>query len=360
MSTQKKIRIGSRELCPACTILRASQLPISMKINALTAARAVAALLVVIHHYGINLKPFSLCGNLFNNGNLSVGFFFVLSGFVLTIAHKKLNTGVFYLKRILRIGPAYFAALLLMLAVVLWSYPPDSDLPQQFISSALFVQSFIPKYTLELNSPAWSVSDEMFFYLLFPLLFLLRNRRRLILWLTIVAYIVSQCIHLYYAPKIWALTGSGLYFNPLIHLNQFLIGVTGGLYFKDHKRLFAGKYLAYAVFALIIVLIMIRPEQISYNDGLIAPLFLLLILALAARDKWLIDNKPLVFLGEISFGIYIYQKPVFKCIEKLNSTHWHISAAPLFYLSLLALLCVSVLSYYFLEKKALLLLKEKP
>ena len=178
------------------------------------------------------------------------------------------------------------------------------------------------------------------------------------LWLTITAYAVSQCIHIYYAPKVWALSGSGIYFSPFLHLNQFLIGITGALYFRDHKSKFEWKYLAYVTFVLIIALILVRPEQISYNDGLIAPLFLLLILALAARDKWLINARPLVFLGEISFGIYIYQMPVFVGLEKLNKLHWHISAVPLFYLSLLALLVVSALSYYLLEKKALLLLRK--
>ncbi len=70
-----------------------------MKINSLTSTRAIAAIVVVIFHYAGDLFPYNKCGNLFHSGNLSVGYFYVLSGFVLYISQRKIKYFAFLKNR---------------------------------------------------------------------------------------------------------------------------------------------------------------------------------------------------------------------------------------------------------------------
>ncbi len=332
----------------------------SPKIDALTGTRAIAAIMVVIHHYAGNLLPFSWFGQLFQSGNIAVGYFFVLSGFVLYISQKPNNYFNYLANRFLRITPAYYCALLLTIVVIHYFYPPpDPNLGWQIGASLLFIQAWVPDCTLELNSPAWSLSVEMFFYALAPFLFIIAKRQRWFILIAAAVWLTSQFIHLKYAPQINPLSGSGIYFNPLIHLNQFMIGIVGGILWLKYRERFNNRWLAPAVFALILMLILIRPESIGFTVGLIAPLFMLLIVCIAtSKYNWL-GNKGLVYLGEISFGIYIYQLPVFRLMGKINAQTLHWNEYVMFYLMLATLLLVAAVSHRYLEQPLLRYVKAR-
>src|SRR5436190_9360336 len=112
------------------------------QINALTATRAFAAIMVFIHHYGYNLFPFSLCEKLFHSGNIAVSYFFVLSGFVLYISYREKDISYLdYLKRrVARIAPVYWLALALFVMFSFWfsGYVLTGNLVKQIAYSALF------------------------------------------------------------------------------------------------------------------------------------------------------------------------------------------------------------------------------
>lgn len=98
-------------------------------------------------------------------------FFFTLSGFVMIISHfnKKDETAFqFYKLRLARIYPLYLLALLVMLN----SNTKFVDI----VLCILLVQAFVPGHCLAINVPAWSLSAETFYYLLFP--FLLKYYRK--------------------------------------------------------------------------------------------------------------------------------------------------------------------------------------
>ncbi len=329
-----------------------------MKIKALTGSRAIAAIMVVIHHYAGGLYPFSRFGKLFTSGNIAVGYFFVLSGFVLSISQTRINTLTFLGKRLMRIAPAYIIALLLTVGIMVTYYPLPANFYRQIAYSAMFVHSFFPDYVLELNSPSWSVSVEMFFYLLFPLLFLLKKYKRWFITLTVCAYFSSQAVHLYYCNTVNPLSGSGIYFNPIIHLNEFMIGMAGGMIFNDYQSFFRHRWLTSALLIMAILLIAFRPEVVSYQAGLIAPLFMAFIVSVAVNGVSWLSTTAAVFMGEISYGIYIYQYPVFKLLGNLNTRYIHCSWGIAFYFCLAILILVSSASYYFIEKPLNLLFKK--
>ena len=137
------------------------------RVNALTATRAVAALMVVIHHFGGSVFPFNKLPAIFRNGNIAVSYFFVLSGFVLFISYYRQQPayGNYIKRRIGRIVPVYLLALLLSISLAFGfdHYTLSGESVKQVVFSTLLLQAFIPSYPLTLNGPGWTISVEMFF-----------------------------------------------------------------------------------------------------------------------------------------------------------------------------------------------------
>jgi peptidoglycan/LPS O-acetylase OafA/YrhL len=145
------------------------------RIPSLDGLRGIAILLVLLahacqtHHFPITgpLKRFFLMGG------VGVEIFFVLSGFLITTLmlreidrQGRLNVRHFYLRRILRIVPAYACFLLAVAALVLIG---ESELDsRQWTAALTYTVNFLRQPTWEIGH-AWSLSIEEHFYLLWPL-----------------------------------------------------------------------------------------------------------------------------------------------------------------------------------------------
>jgi peptidoglycan/LPS O-acetylase OafA/YrhL len=329
------------------------------QINSLTATRFVAALMVFIHHFGTKVFPFNQFVYFFDSGNLAVSYFFVLSGFVLYISYDQSNISYadYFKRRVGRIVPVYLLALVLFIIVAFcfYDYKFSNNLVRQIIYCALFLQAYFPQYALSLNSPAWTISVEMLFYILFPLfLFIEKRNTKFFVTITILLFIVSQFIHLRYYQggiKLSEKVEGYTFYHPFIHMSQFLLGMIGGYLYKKMKNSDRKyKLLPILLFCAIVLLIAFRPVYISYHVGLLAPLFMLFILSVAINDPKLLNIKGLVFLGEISYGIYILQFPVYKFFDAVNTKYTHMPAQYFFYFSLTMLLLCAAISYTFFEK----------
>jgi peptidoglycan/LPS O-acetylase OafA/YrhL len=151
---------------------------------ALDGVRAIAVLLVMLHHAGLPYTPFPI-----DLGLLGVRLFFVLSGFLITgillegrdaRARGEITLGPlarsFYARRALRLVPVYYGTLLVL--VVLDAARVRDDLPWH----ALYATSFLVAREngwIGIASHFWSLSVEELFYLLFPWLVLATPRRAL-------------------------------------------------------------------------------------------------------------------------------------------------------------------------------------
>ena len=194
----------------------------------------------------------------------------------------------------------------------------------------------------------------MFFYLLFPLLLFIQKKS---IWIfagiIIVLFALSQYFHLRYYPQRSQLPDSivdTVFFSPIIHLSQFLLGMTGGYLFARFKDALPKlRWLPLVLFAVIILLIAYRPANISYQVGLIAPVFLLLILSIAINDTRTLNFRPLVYLGEISYGIYILQWPFYIIADTMNQRHVHVPKQYFFWCALGLLIAIASASYHFFE-----------
>jgi len=349
-----------------------------LQLDQITFTRFIAALTVVFFHYGQNIFPANI-SFLFENvtaGPIAVGYFYVLSGFIMAIAYYQPNpvkqTTIskrkYWIARFARIYPVYLLALLIIVAAKYKTLSADwATLPLHL----LLLQSWIPGYPITLNTPGWSLSVEAFFYFCFPflLIWVYKQKTKSLIIFSIIFWIATQFVLLNllnseaYAPK--TKLHDFIYYNPVMHLNTFIMGLLCGVYFKKYgeKRISSknGFWLILS-FVVIFALIWARPYfeeslgyKIAYTNGLLSPFFLLFIVLLAANKGLiarLLSHPWLILLGEASYSLYILQKPIHGLYDKIIIPRIHLTETIHFYVFLILLVAVSILSYLYLEKPA--------
>lgn len=333
-----------------------------MRLEQLTFTRFLAAISIVVFHFGADIFPFDYdwIKVYISNANIGVSYFFILSGFVIIIAtsgQDYIRFSNFVKRRFSRIFPAFFFSILLLL-VYKWRTSQQIDFRGVFLNIT-FLQSWIPGYALSHNGPGWSLSVEMFFYILFPLAFNYIYKKCSILKLVIfiaIFYSMSQIgMNIFTYSSFYhgfpSRSHDFIYYFPILHLNEFLIGnLVGLLYLKKHK-VKSYDFHILCIITLIFLVIKFNPG-VDLHNGIMAFLFVPLIYFTASNNGFLArcsNNEVLVFLGEISFGIYIYQMPIFKWMTYLLHQFDSINPVLIFYLSLSVLVIFSAVSYKFVE-----------
>lgn len=336
-----------------------------MRINQLTFTRFLAAISIVIFHFG--QKSFIFNNNnvkfIFFNANVCVSYFFILSGFVMMIAYgnKSGFSSIDYLKnRFARIYPLYFLAILIVL--VLQIRTKSLDLLGLF-SNVFMIQSWIPGKVLTFNPPGWSLSVELLFYAVFPLvfnMFLKNNNVKKIAGAIILFWVLSQVLFqslysLYGGDELSSMKDILLY-NPLMHLNEFLIGNLAGYLFIKKWQNKKSNYDFLILLNIGLVFLALKfPLSLNFHNGLLAVLFVPLIFLISLNNGYitiLFQKKAFVFLGEISFGIYILQFPVYSLVSAYSvNKHLHLSDPTIvFFLRLAILIMLSSFAYIYIEK----------
>ncbi len=299
------------------------------QIAPLTTLRFFAAMMVVLLHYRERAGLPALAGSaLFTRGYLAVDFFFILSGFVLAHVYmEKVRAGTcshvaFVERRLARIWPMHLA----MLAMVIVLYGAmlaaglEPNNPARYDMALLPAHILmlhawgIPDAALGFNYPSWSVSAEWFAYLLFPLfaapLLRLWNRPALFAALAMASfaafYAAAPAI---FGARLTELTDDGIWrIAPefLLGMALWRLGLSGGL---DPRLTPLHLFLAFLSVVLLAAL--------GAGDAFFIPAFAWLIFsaAEAARRKtpslaWL-SARPLVYLGEISYALYMAHALVF-------------------------------------------------
>jgi len=210
--------------------LRRADLP------ALTSLRFFAAAIVLLAHMESAGSPLLAVNGGAAAGYHAVTFFFVLSGFILVYVYSGSREGdglsvpplTFLTARLARIGPAYYLGLALLLPLFLYRsfilhlVPPESSLAALVLTPFL-LQAWYPPAALAWNGPAWSLSVELAFYLLFPLLLRQSNRITRNRFLTLaIATVIATAL----ARRL--VSGEITYAHPLFHLAWFVFGMALG------------------------------------------------------------------------------------------------------------------------------------
>ena len=327
-----------------------------MHIKSLTGLRFIAVLFVFLYHIqGV----FSIPNLHLPFGNNAVAFFFVLSGFILTYVYsKKLKTRAdvakFYKNRVARIWPLHFVCLMLFVFFVFgWNYSLSTVENQgQLLTQVFLVQSLVPnaKWIFSQNPVAWSISTEMLFYLLFPLLVMCTQksfwRRYVFIALaTPLALFGLQYFHTHFLEPADGLgfieLTSVVHVNPLLRFFEFATGAAVGHLFvksfnpaatrnmwKDTALEFSSigmlvgywflilKYDVYVAFKTHPWLGDVFSSWLWFSSPVLIFAYMIWIFA---RSQGLIakvtSTKTMVFLGEISFAFYLIHMFVIRILS---------------------------------------------
>ena len=299
-------------------------------LKALTSVRALAALYVGQYHMVQPITKWGPLSQFMSAGYTGVSFFFLLSGFILTYtnglkyASGKADTRGFWVARFARVYPIYFL-------VLLWSgYIGRAAFQQHihglaFLADLLMVQSWSVRMVSFFNIPAWSLSVEAFFYLVFPFVVLRLRPRSLKTGLLLFGgcyglSLAFAAIGLIVDPvTAWSDTAQvpgshsvvfALRRYPIVHLPEFFCGITLGWIYLQSKvsRRFAQIALWTSAIGIVAVLALSwHLPFIMLHNGLLLPLFALLVVGLSQPNvvSRALSVAPMLLLGEASYSFYL-------------------------------------------------------
>jgi peptidoglycan/LPS O-acetylase OafA/YrhL len=300
-------------------------------LRALTGVRFFAAAHVVVFHC-VAWPAFgsSVARNLAGTGYVAVGLFFVLSGFILAYTYfgGRAETPAlreFYVGRFARIYPVYGVGLALAAPFFAAHYLRAHRIAELATAASLvatLLQAWTPRFALEWNPPAWSLSAEAFFYACFPFLApaLVRCRRRTAVAVAVFAWLVTLAggaLYLAVRPDgIAAPTYADnafvldlVKYAPFFRVLDFVVGIVlGRLYLDADVRARAAPFAAVTATAAAIALVAVlaaadRLPYLLLHDGLLTPVFAALIFGLAFDEGALaraLGAPAIVALGEAS------------------------------------------------------------
>lgn len=314
----------------------------------LQALRALAAWMVVCHHFMQIFFDFHASGPIgqffTDRGAVGVDIFFVISGLVIYLStqDKQMPAGRFLLNRAIRIVPAYwlYTALMGLMLVSLGQWLPHSaiDLPH-FILSLLFIPSENPGgYGLypTLNV-GWTLNYEMFFYLLFSLVFTVPQRHRPLI-VAAALFAVSEVLGRYGVI-------SRFYQNNIVY--EFLLGIGIGVMYR-RGWVNEGLWVPLAVIAASVFAI----YQLDASDRLLhwgLP-SAMIVLACVAMEPHFKRVKLLKVLGDCSYSVYLVHVLVLY-VGWLASVHWNLNPYVVFAVCVPLIALLSWGSYVLIEKR---------
>ena len=301
--------------------------------------RFIAALLVLFHHAASmmskNGETFITQLDLFKNGANAVSFFFVLSGFLITYLilqeqDKKRHVSIrnFYIKRILRIWPLYF----LMIIIALFIQPVLIDLlhipyvmTYDFKETWMYFVFFLPGMVTyyfggsHLLEPLWSIGVEELFYLFWAPVFKYIHRFifPILLFVLVAKLVLLQLSHLGYFPPAMAYLIRILQFESMAYggIGAYLLFNYGKQLLRYArliqiiKLLFGLSILGLIFFSSAIHILLFKSNSNSDFEVFVKSfLFAGFLFSMALTNKKILflSSKPMVYLGEISYGIYMY------------------------------------------------------
>lgn len=289
------------------------------RFHELDGVRGIAVLMVLFYHYLFipfqNLSwrfPANLLVKSNQGGWTGVHLFFILSGFLITriLLHSKSSPSYFqrfYLKRVLRIFPAYFFAIFLL---VLFGFS------QNYLTlSALFLSNFAPYFGIPMEYPAfWTLSVEEHFYLVWPFLVFHLSPKQLsvVCWIGIL---LGPLLRAY-----CHLTGITMGYETWFSMESLCFGTFIALKFeacKGQSRSLNRLGVRFLLASMILFLSTIwfglvsrqsfvgTTFQLVFLDLLFSGLFLLVLGFRSTQwTAWLL-HPSLKFFGKISFSLYL-------------------------------------------------------
>ncbi len=357
---------------------------------ALDGYRAAAAMAVLTFHaYQFNRgRHWPLEGTIWHDvlmhTDLAVDMFFVLSGLLLGLPFARAALGLtaarsarmFLLRRFARLVPLYLAVVLLVWSITNPALPGDW---RDLLLHLTFTHVYTDDRIFWTDGPAWTLACEVHFFVLLAVLGPLAQRGCARLRSTGARYAlmvggIAVLMAVSAGWRIWATevahipsTSWSAWFNPLAKLDVFAIGLLLGVVAASGRKIAAGWARAALVLAAVAVFgvtVVLRPaeDEVGVFQHTLAGLACALLLAASTlaptQPRWLVA-RPVVFLGTISYGLYLWQEPVQRALAA-NGLLPAKAAGPIFLVDAALVFVVTVgvayLSYHVIERTGLRLL----
>ncbi len=350
---------------------------LTKKLPGLDGLRAIAAVVVLIGHVYLiagtmGQKEFtSIFASIGHSGKNMVTLFFVISGFIISylLLNEKASTNTisliqFYKKRALRIWPLYF-----LIFFVAYLISVNTSLYQNFGSftsaSVIAITFFGVNIANVLSVPFvvlshyWSLSVEEQFYLFWPVLLKKINLLKVCCTVIIIQFVLRNgAAYLsHHSNNETAWTAINGIFNQSLFSCMAIGGLLAIALYENWKtlryvRMLWVKILTWVLFFFV----SFCPLSIPYIQSEIAGFVYALTIAnaIAVENPRFLDSKISVFVGKISYGVYMYHVPLIPllivALQAMGAGFFFMYyGLPLVALAILITLLISYLSYNYFE-----------
>lgn len=343
------------------------------KIFGLDAFRGLAALLVFLFHYWTFYlldQPVTVwkipLTDIFAAGHLGVDIFFVLSGFLVFLSLvRSSSVQSYWRKRLLRIVPlAWFCTV----TIFAYQYVVNNANWWDFWSHILFLQSFFENTYHSINPVMWTISVEMAFYLVLPILVWLGRRK---LWHFLGILCMLAILNFWYRSQLFGELETMSTFQRIFsaeqlwgRFDQFVMGISLGLLW-----IFRGKVRSFFQYWSPLLLLLglggflwsMHLFRISGSDfreiwwmqvflhslvGLSFSIFLFGFLFTPRIVQKITAPKPLEWLGVISYSVYLWHFLIIQLVyTKITE-----DAVNGFLIAFLGTVALSTLTYFAVER----------
>jgi peptidoglycan/LPS O-acetylase OafA/YrhL len=318
--------------------------------NFITGLRGYAILMVAMIHFGgFGLRNLGTVGNnIVDCGKCGVFIFFVISGFAIT--NSFLNSSgykEFLIKRFFRIAPMFYFMIIIWWVLGVqnsWIKLYDQDYSvYNLLMHFLFLFSFDYKTAFTITGVEWTLGIEMFWYVLFPFIILATNSKKrlaiLIVSIILVNYLNKLAILAMYEDGFLA-----YHISPIRYLYVFLMGF-GCYYIRKEKKIYDIKYLCegLTILAVLLFVVLVCVGNGSlFNYSLITSILIISGHSKNKISKLLFENKPIIYLGTISYSFYLTHTLIIELLPKDMGVAFS-------FLQFFIAVLISVFTYSFVE-----------
>jgi peptidoglycan/LPS O-acetylase OafA/YrhL len=273
------------------------------RIEVLDSLRAIAAMAVLVFHTSYH----------FNFGRYGVQLFFIISGFVIfkTVESTK-NVKEFIIKRFFRLYPAYWVAIIITTIFVnVFSTSKHITVKEFLFNLTMFQEHFKVE---NVDWSYWSLTPELFFYFYMSILIFFKATKYIfpvcMAWMAIILTNYFFNIETFF---IW------IKFFNIRHGQLFIAGIMFYRIFYQKGNLLHNYLMLAGTF---ITSVLVYTPQYNFRDiAIIIPLTYGLFLLFIYGKLGFLKYKPLIFLGSISYPLYlIHQRIAFTIKENYNYT----------------------------------------
>jgi peptidoglycan/LPS O-acetylase OafA/YrhL len=306
-----------------------------------------------------------------DSGAYGVDLFFALSAYLITalLLREKESQGTldlkaFYLRRILRIWPLYFAFLAFALFLSRIGLQSQHLAVPYVAGYLLLTGNWV--YTVygvpsSVAIPLWSVSIEEQFYLLWPMA-VRKASRQAMMWIAFSLLVVSNCVRVLLVHA--GAPASAIEYNTFVRLDPIALGILLALFlgYRLPRISTLARIALFSVGAATWVVVAryavlngreISPASAIFGHPAIAIASLAMLVAILGSNS-LLSNPALVYLGKISYGLYVIHEFGLLAAEKAMGGHMDAKSTAV---GLLLTIALAAASYRWIETPFLSLKK---